>query len=622
MRPSRTISALGVLAVLLATPALAHNTDTHLNLTARAVEYLQQNDERFECDEPLFDLLALLEVGAVQEAAAVDPSCADGPACEVRFMQHYLPRLDDGTGSSSCSMLQWGFGSGECYQSLNGSQNPLVNSHNWQAAIDNVGSEQGWEELGYLLHLLQSLSTPSHARNDAHPHAPLAGDPLGGADVFESTVLDVTTFSDDGLIAFDRPEEFFLSFSEYVQQMFYSQDSVFDDSLSGPVSASVFATERLVDGENDPAEGEPYEDENYFYGGDGMRIAFKGDDYVASAAEEFDTEGNRLRDLTAATIDEVVAMEQWERLGPQAVRFGASLLQYYHDVAGALPPCDNTPPEITAVVEGTEGDNGWYVSDVTVTWTVEDPETGVVSSEGCDPVTLTEETTGTTLTCSATNGAGLTNEESITIKIDKSAPEIAPVVEGTLGNNGWYVSDVTVSWTVEDAISGIAMTDGCETTELTEDTPGVTLTCMATNGAGLSSSSSVTVKIDKTPPVVSGLPEDCTLWPPNHKLVKVATVTATDNLSGIAMFEVSGTSNEPEGRKRPDIVIRDGDVYLRSERLGSGSGRVYTITGFAEDAAGNQTTEQGTCVVPHDQRSSNDFRTIRSSRSVRPSVTE
>ena len=52
------------------------------------------------------------------------------------------------------------------------------------------------------------------------------------------------------------------------------------------------------------------------------------------------------------------------------------------------------------------------------------------------------------------------------------------------------------------------------------------MTCSATNGAGLSSSAPVTVKIDSTPPVMSGMPAaGCTLWPPNGKLVQVGIVT-------------------------------------------------------------------------------------------------
>jgi len=144
---------------------------------------------------------------------------------------------------------------------------------------------------------------------------------------------------------------------------------------------------------------------------------------------------------------------------------------------------------------------------------------------------------------------------------------------------------------------------------MTADTAGTILTCKATNGAGLTASVSVTIKIDRTPPVISGMPAaGCTLWPPNHKLVQVATVTAADALSGLApsSFKVTGISNEPIDPNDPAIVITpDGSggfvVQLQADRLGNGNGRIYTLTATANDLAGNTTTTTATCTVPHDQ---------------------
>ncbi len=53
-----------------------------------------------------------------------------------------------------------------------------------------------------------------------------------------------------------------------------------------------------------------------------------------------------------------------------------------------------------------------------VSWSVSDPESGIASSSGCDTTTIDYDTTGTTLTCSATNGAGLSSSGSVTIKRD------------------------------------------------------------------------------------------------------------------------------------------------------------------------------------------------------------
>ena len=97
-----------------------------------------------------------------------------------------------------------------------------------------------------------------------------------------------------------------------------------------------------------------------------------------------------------------------------------------------------------------------------------------------------------------------------------------------------------------------------------------------------------------------------TLWPPNGKLVQVAVISASDVETGVASFDVTATSNEPSDPVNPDIVITGTGiaprvVNLRAERLGTGPGRVYTITATATDGAGNQANATTTVIVPHDQ---------------------
>jgi hypothetical protein len=143
-------------------------------------------------------------------------------------------------------------------------------------------------------------------------------------------------------------------------------------------------------------------------------------------------------------------------------------------------------------------------------------------------------------------------------------------------------------------------------TETGGATQAVTVTDVAGNSATFTSQ---TVKIDTAPPVISGMPvAGCTLWPPNHKLVSVATVAAGDGGSGLAAaVSVTGLSNEPDnglgdGDTTGDIVINGGSVQLRAERSGKGTGRTYTLTATVSDLAGNSTTATSGCAVPHDQR--------------------
>jgi hypothetical protein len=58
-----------------------------------------------------------------------------------------------------------------------------------------------------------------------------------------------------------------------------------------------------------------------------------------------------------------------------------------------------------------------------------------------------------------------------------------------------------------------------------------------------------------------------------------------------------------DGHTTGDIEIGDdGLIYVRSERSGTNSGRIYTITYQATDDSGNATVRSGTVSIPHDFR--------------------
>jgi 6-phosphogluconolactonase (cycloisomerase 2 family) len=193
---------------------------------------------------------------------------------------------------------------------------------------------------------------------------------------------------------------------------------------------------------------------------------------------------------------------------------------------------------------------------------------------------------------------------------DTTPPVIIPNVSGTLGNSGWYTSNVTISWHVSDPESGIASSSGCNSTTLTADTAGVTLTCTATNGAGLTSSVPITIKIDRTPPTVTVGASASTLWPPNGKLVPdtISGVVA-DGLSGIDPSALTFTVVDKYGLVQLTGAISLGSggqysvtVMLEASRLGQDlGGRQYQIIVSARDKAGNPTSASTMVTVPHDQ---------------------
>jgi hypothetical protein len=249
------------------------------------------------------------------------------------------------------------------------------------------------------------------------------------------------------------------------------------------------------------------------------------------------------------------------------------------------------PPESTVELFADGGSLGTTAAAATGAWSLTTSLT-----EGIHSITAT-----------ATDAAGNVSDPSapLIVTIDTTDPTLTASLAPLPNVHGWNNTDVTVSFACTDTLSGVASTPPAPTIVSTEGSHTVTRSCedVAGNRAQLM----IAVNIDKTPPVILGLPIfGCTLWPPNHELVLVAMVVRSDGLSGIATESLTAVSNEPEdgrgdGHTAPDIVIKDGRVKVRAERSGSGDGRIYTITASATDLAGNVTTATATCEVPHDR---------------------
>jgi hypothetical protein len=180
---------------------------------------------------------------------------------------------------------------------------------------------------------------------------------------------------------------------------------------------------------------------------------------------------------------------------------------------------DCTPPDTTAPTieykvndvypQSPNGSNGWYKSgNVTVDWTVSDAESGISSSSGCNQTIISSDTAGTTLTCSATNGVGLSNSASVTIKRDATAPTLAPSVSpNPVAQN----ATATASANALDATSDVA-SSGCDPVD-TSSLGANSVSCNATDNAGNTNiaSANYTV-IDVTPPSVNCTVPNQAIW--------------------------------------------------------------------------------------------------------------
>lgn len=157
---------------------------------------------------------------------------------------------------------------------------------------------------------------------------------------------------------------------------------------------------------------------------------------------------------------------------------------------------DDTPPVISPAISGTAGLAGWYTSDVGVSWTVADAESDVSSTSGCEAVTVSDDTSGQIITCTASSLGG-TASESVTIRRDATVPVVA-----FSGNAGSYTVDQTIdiSCSASDALSGVSSSD-CPQTNGDAYTFGVGTTSLdasATDNAGNESMASTAFTVSVT----------------------------------------------------------------------------------------------------------------------------
>ena len=171
---------------------------------------------------------------------------------------------------------------------------------------------------------------------------------------------------------------------------------------------------------------------------------------------------------------------------------------------------DDTPPLVSPVITGTLGSNGWYVSNVHVSWTVSDPDSPITSTVGCVTTGFAVDTSGTNVNCQATSGGGTTTR-SVTIRRDTTAPNITLVSpQPTLYDTG---ATVNASFFCTDGLSGMAGCAGTNPTATAVDTltPGHhPFTVTATDQAGNTSTRSVEYAIGTNECTVS--PSDLGGW--------------------------------------------------------------------------------------------------------------
>ena len=260
---------------------------------------------------------------------------------------------------------------------------------------------------------------------------------------------------------------------------------------------------------------------------------------------------------------------------------GITYYGYVKDKAGNTGSCQITvkrltqTPSCTLASSGTVGNNGWYRSNVNIKMTSNSSyvTNKNVNNTNRDNYTLTSDTKGTTIKGTVTNDAGLTGNCSISVKRDTEAPSCNVNASGTMGQNNWYTSNVSMSLSATDSTSGVASYglnansksyNSRNSQSLTWDTSGITYYGIVSDNAGNQ--------------------RDCSKW------VKRLATAPSCNL------QASGTvGNNGWYRSNVNIKMTSNSSYVTNKNVNNTNRDNYTLTSDTKGTTikGTVTNEAG-----------------------------
>ncbi len=276
---------------------------------------------------------------------------------------------------------------------------------------------------------------------------------------------------------------------------------------------------------------------------------------------------------------------------------------------------DKTAPSISYSLSPLPNIMGWNNTQVVVTFTCADNananQSGIASCTA--PVTVPAGTTVVSVPGTAVDVAGNTATANVTVSVDDIKPLISYAQSPLANANGWNNTDVTVSFTCDDAFS-LVFTCSPASTVSTEGVNQAVLGS-ALDNAGNVQTVNAAVNIDKTAPAL-GMFNWGNTNPKPLTASAALTVPATDATSGISRAEYFVGATDPgEG---------NGTVMTLANQQTSANGAVvsadltasfgtnlatgsYDIHVRTQDKAGNWSTVGTGTLVVFDAAGPTDF---------------
>jgi hypothetical protein len=210
---------------------------------------------------------------------------------------------------------------------------------------------------------------------------------------------------------------------------------------------------------------------------------------------------------------------------------------------------------------------------VTVSWSVSDPETEISSSTDCNESHFTLETTGITLTCTATNKVSLSSSGSVTIKIDKTAPVLALPSNITTVATGSSGATVSYSASATDNLDPSVTPICAPASGSTFGVGTATVHCYATDEAGHTTTGSFLVTVTAAVSTATNTP----------------TSTPTSPTATQAPTDTTGSSTSGSNSSTAIVPVTGGVIDLECDTVFSAFGVTLSFINLCDQ----QTTIKG-----------------------------
>lgn len=233
---------------------------------------------------------------------------------------------------------------------------------------------------------------------------------------------------------------------------------------------------------------------------------------------------------------------------------------------------DGTPPTITATADREPNVNGWYLGDVTVSFSCNDALSGIIDCSPAQTAGDNDSATGT-----ATDTAGNTTSVTMSgLRVDHAPPTITGSVNSAANSRGWYSGDVVVAWTCHDDESNLAGPCPPPST-ITGEGGSLSASASVADLAGNTATGTVAnIKIDRTAPITTASAP--TTW---QRAGATVSFGAADALSGVASTQFTVDGGGAESGSSVTITTNG----------------IHQVTFWSNDVAGNDEASKSITVM-------------------------